>query len=100
MSVMLPVKFQNRLEVIPQHLQFCSSVKGIKYGELLGALDLMSKEKAIVFGKEEFETIYGKSGVVGLRQAASKAHITFMLRIVEDKGKIYIFKNDKLPKKS
>ncbi len=96
MQNMLPKKFQDRLIVIPSHLQFSSSTKSLKYAELLGAVDLMDKEKAITFDKNEFHREYGAHGIVGLRQTAKKTNFPHILRVVDDGKKIIIFKNDRI----
>lgn len=98
MNGLIPKKFQDRLAVIPQHLQFSSSSRSLKYGELLAAINLMDKEKCIVFDKGEYARDYGKNAVAGLRAIAKKKKFPFLLRVVEDGHNIVIFKND-LPKK-
>lgn len=94
MTGLLPKKFQDRLRNIPTHLQYATSNKSLKYGELLSAIDLMSKEKCIAFDKNEFEREYGKNGTKGLKLVAKNTKVPFVLRVVEDKNEVIIFKND------
>lgn len=98
MTGLIPKKFLDRVQNIPTHLQYSTSHKSLKYGELLSAIDLMDKEKAIVYDKGEYHREYGVNGVAGLRAVAKKVKVPYLLRVVEDRDKIVIFKND-LPKK-
>lgn len=99
MTGLLPKRFQDKLQNIPTHLQYSSSHKSLKYGELLSAVDLMSKEKAIVYDKGEYIREFGLNGIAGLRAIAKKNNVPFLLRVVEDKDHVVIFKNDLPPKK-
>jgi hypothetical protein len=102
MTGKIPEKWANRIENIPTSLQYSMSNKSLKYAELLSAIDLMGKEKCIKIHFDEFHREFGKNGIVGLRQNASKTGFPYILRIVEDKQNqnYIIFKNDKLPKKA
>ena len=65
-------KFKDKMKNIPTHFQYSISNKSLKYAELLSAVDLMSKEKCIVFDRGEYEREYGKNAVAGLRANALK----------------------------
>lgn len=97
MNSLIPKKFQDKMRVLPVSTQYARSPKSIKYGELLSAVDMMDKEKCIVFTKAEYEQEYGKNGVAGLRLIAKKNKVPFRLRVVEDGKEVVIFKNDLLP---
>lgn len=94
MTNLLPKKFQDKLISIPKHLQFATGPRGMKYAELLAAVDAMDKERAIRFSKEEYKAEYGNNGVAGLKGVAKKQKLNFMLRVVEDGNSILVFKND------
>lgn len=94
MTGQLPKKFQDRIVNIPTHLQYATSSKSLHYAELLSAVNLMDKEKAIVFDKAEFIRDYGANGIGGLRAYARKIKVRYVLRVVDDKTNITIFKND------
>lgn len=94
MTGLVPKKFLDKVRNIPSHLQYSSSTKGLKYAELLGAVGMMDKEKCITFTKEEYHRDYGKNAVIGLRNAAKKSKIPFLLRVIDDGREIIIFKND------
>ena len=87
-------KFESKISVIPQHLQYATSTKGMKYAELLGALTLMDKERCLKFTHEEFTKDYGAHGIAGLKGVSKKAKLPFVLRIVTDDKFVIIFKND------
>lgn len=94
MTGTLPKKFQDRVKLIPTHLQFATSTRSLKYSELLSAINLMDKERCIGYTPEEFSREFGKNGVQGLRTQAKKAKVPFILRIIQSATEIIIFKND------
>lgn len=96
MTGVMNKKFQEKLINIPQHLQYSTSAKSMKYAELLSAVNCMDKEKAISFAKPEFHKEYGVNGKSGLRAFTKKTKTNFILRIVDNGTDIIVFKNDVL----